>query len=156
METTPLERMLSLILKKDMAVLATAQHGEPHASLMAYLPEDGGRRLYLATGTDSRKYRNITESMQVSLLIDTREDATCPEAMQPRAAIQALTVSGRISHPAEEETTRLVPRFLERHPHMQAFLAHPDTVLLCVDITGLLLMDGVTDATFVDLQDAPA
>lgn len=152
MHTHTLAQVLALIETQDMAVLATTDGNEPHASLMAYISSNGGRTIYLATGADSTKYRNITAHPRVSLLVDTREVSTCPGSEAPRSAIQALTVGGRAETVPPDQSGEPERLFRIAHPHMQAFLDDPDTVFLAVRVTDLLLLDGVTDATFLRLD----
>ncbi|MFW5734661.1 MAG: pyridoxamine 5'-phosphate oxidase family protein, partial [Oceanidesulfovibrio sp.] len=153
MDTDTLAQTLALIEKNDMAVLATTDGRGPHTSLMAYVSTDGGRTIYLASGAGSTKYRNLTANPRVSLLVDTREAATCPESDAPRSAIQALTIGGRaVALPREHfaEPERL---FRAAHPHMREFLDDPDTVYIAVRVSDLLLLNGVSDATFMRLDE---
>ncbi len=144
--------MLALIEAQDMAVLATTDGHEPHASLMAYASTDGGRTIYLATGADSTKYRNITSHPRVNLLIDTREISTCPGSDAPRSSIQALTIGGSAAVIPQEQSSEPDRLFRAAHPHMHAFLDDPDTVFIAVRVTDLLLLNGVTNATFLRLD----
>ena len=85
-----IEKIKDLIKRKDMCVLATAFDNKPHCSLMAYVTDDDCGAIYMVTGRETTKYRNISANPQVSLLIDTREEH--PGDSRPKA--QALTVSG--------------------------------------------------------------
>jgi nitroimidazol reductase NimA-like FMN-containing flavoprotein (pyridoxamine 5'-phosphate oxidase superfamily) len=82
-----LKKINALILRKDSCVLATTDGETPHCSLMAYIPDESGERLYLVTSNASRKYQNIRRHPRVSLLIDTRGE-------QQRKLTQAVTVTG--------------------------------------------------------------
>ncbi len=53
-----LGKINALILRKDSCVLATTDGETPHCSLMAYIPDESGERLYLVTSSASRKYQN--------------------------------------------------------------------------------------------------
>ncbi len=55
-----LEKIDSLILRKNSCVLATTDGKTPHCSLMAYIPDESGERLYLVTSSASRKYQIYT------------------------------------------------------------------------------------------------
>ena len=57
--TNMLKKIKALILRKDSCVLATTNGDTPHCSLMAYVPDDTGERLFLITSSASRKYQNI-------------------------------------------------------------------------------------------------
>ncbi|TVM15789.1 pyridoxamine 5'-phosphate oxidase family protein [Oceanidesulfovibrio indonesiensis] len=152
MQTHSLAQVLALIETQDMAVLATTDGNEPHASLMAYVSADGGRTIYLATGASSTKYRNIAAHPRVSLLVDTREVSICPGSDAPRSSIQALTAGGRAEVIPQEQSGEPKRLFRIAHPHMQAFLDDPDTIFLAVRITDLLLLNGLADATFLRLD----
>jgi hypothetical protein len=43
-------------------------------------------------------------------------------------------------------------RLLSLHPHLRDFLAHTDSELLCVKISSLLLLKGLTEAHHATLE----
>ena len=68
-----LERMKAMVRDHDICVLATVAEGEPHCSLMAYVPDESCREIYMVTHRKTKKYRNLRANPAISLLIDTRE-----------------------------------------------------------------------------------
>lgn len=143
-----LDRMKALVKQKDSCVLATASRGQPHCSLMAYVPDDECSKIYMVTKKDSRKYRNLLENPLVSLLIDTREDH--PGLKRPEA--KALTVSGTFQRIEDAHKYESVSqKLLTRHPHLKDFLSQSDTTVFCIKISSFLLLDGLTEASFEEI-----
>lgn len=144
-----LEKMQQLVREKDLCVLATVSGNLPHCSLMAYVTNEGCREIYMVTLRDSTKFKNLAENPGVSLLIDTREEHPAPG----RSETRALTVSGRFQRIGDEETLRSVrKRLLERHPHLKELLDHPNAEIFCIRIISFLLLQGVHDAHFVEVE----
>ena len=144
-----LDQMIAIVVENDICVLATASSNRPHCSLMAYRADSEGTRIYMTTLRGSRKFENLTENPAVSLLIDTR-------GKQDRASTRALTVSGTCREvTGEEERTRACRRLLSAHPHLATFLDDPDAVILCVAVESFLLLDGISEAHFVEVSSLP-
>lgn len=143
-----LEKMKRLVKDRDMCVLATVFQGKPHCSLMAYVSDDSGSEIYMATHRKTSKYRNLLMNPSVSLLIDTREDHPGPK----RPEAKAMTVDGSFEKMENEEKKRQVKTsLLRRHPHLKAFLEDPDAEILCIKIRSYLLLDGLTEAHFEEV-----
>lgn len=147
-----LEKMIALLTSHDMCVLATCRDHKPHCSLMAYVTDEEGLRVYMATRQDTAKYRNIVENGQVSLLVDTRQDAA------DRASIRALTVEGwaaPLTDPAQDLEVRR--RLQERHPQIHGLLHHPQSAVIEVTVRAFLLLEGPEKATHITVnpEDKP-
>ena len=140
-----LENMLAFIRENDNCVLATSQGQEPHASLMAYLPEDQGRMIYLITSAETVKYRNIMANPQVSLLIDDRR------AGEADRRVRALTVGGVCTPAPEAEQEELKARFARRLPHLAGITADPAATVLMVMVRTLQFLTGPTESSFVEI-----
>jgi hypothetical protein len=103
----------------------------------------------MVTFRDSVKFRNLSQNPLVSLLVDTRET----HGKMRRAETKALTISG-----AYEQVTNAVDlseaksRLLAAHPHLEVFLENNAAEIITVRLTSFLLMDGLTDATFYELE----
>jgi nitroimidazol reductase NimA-like FMN-containing flavoprotein (pyridoxamine 5'-phosphate oxidase superfamily) len=141
-----LDRMKSLLLAKDICVLATVSGTQPHCSLMAYITDGNGREVYMFTRRNSRKYANVVESRAVSMLIDTRGESD-------RRWTQALTVSATFD-PLDDpgKKSRIKRAFLSTHPHLGELVDHPDTELLRFRIDSLLLLDGPSKSYFSEVE----
>jgi len=143
-----IDRIKDLIKARDICVLATVSEETPHCSLMAYATDDACREIYMVSHGQTTKFRNMTENPAVSLLIDTREEHTGPR----RPEAQAITLDGiyeKIEDGKKEDLVR--SKLLERHPHLNSFMADPGTEILCIRIRSFLLLDGIDKAYFEEL-----
>lgn len=141
-----LTMMNDLLRSKNTCVLATCAADIPHCSLMAYIVSDDCREVLMATHAGTRKFRNIRENPAVSLLVDAREEA-------PRSGAWALTVEGECAWARDDvQAGHARARLLAVHPHLEAFLAHQEAVILTVRITSFLLLRGLTDAAYCRIE----
>ena len=143
-----LEQMTAMVKENDICVLATASDNRPHCSLMAYVADETGETIYMATPADSRKFANLGKNPFVSLLIDTR-------ATHPREKTKALTVSGVCETVKElKERSTAAASLLSVHPQLGSILEDAGVELLCVKAESFLLLDGVSDAHFVEVDSS--
>ena len=140
-----LEQMKALTKERSMCVLATIAGTKPYCSLMAYVADESCEEIYMVTHRKTQKYQNLSENPAVSLLIDTREEA-------PRTQTRALTVEGTF-HRIKDGTKKIKVKetLLKIHPHLKNFCDHPDAELICIKINAFLLLNGLTDAHYVQL-----
>jgi len=137
-----IQKIKDIIKRNDLCVLATVSEGKPHCSLMSYLSDEEGHEIYMVSQKGTKKYSNLLQNPNVSLLIDTREDVSG----QKRNAVSALTVTGEfqnITDSFKKESIR--SRFLKQHPHLTDFLNDPDADIFSIRIKSFQLLDGVTD-----------
>jgi nitroimidazol reductase NimA-like FMN-containing flavoprotein (pyridoxamine 5'-phosphate oxidase superfamily) len=131
-----LKKINALIMRKDSCVLATTDGETPHCSLMAYVPDDSGERLYLVTSSATRKYQNIRCRPRVSLLIDTRGE-------RQREQTQAVTITGTCDILQDTaEIAQVKAAFIRQHPQLADFIWKDDVAVMCVQIDFFLLLDG--------------
>lgn len=131
-----IDEMKALLMRKSSCVLATTDGNIPHCSLMAYIASETADRLYLVTSINTKKYRNIKNHPEVSLLIDTRGE-------QVRENTQALTVSGTCYIlESDEEIHSVKEAFKRQHPHLQDFIRKGGVAFLCVEFESFLIAEG--------------
>jgi len=118
-----------LLNNQRLAVVATHQHGRPYTSLVAFSASRDCRRVYFVTGRATNKYRNLSHSPHVSLLIDSRT-----HSVEDFATGVAATVLGKASEVAGDEIEPVIEDFLARHPHLEAFVRSPSTAVCRVDV----------------------
>ena len=136
------------------AVLATESGGQPHASLMAFVPERGGRELLFATYRDTRKHRNLVANPRVALFIDHCEAPALRTA--PR---QGLTALGRATVVPAAEAASARDALFAHHPDLADFLVHEDCVLVRLAVEWYQVTGGIDDVGWCRadaLADAPA
>lgn len=137
------EKIIGIIRSNDLGVLATSFQDRPHCSLMAYSADELCRNIYMLTRQDSQKYGNIKANPQVSIMLDTRMQS------QGRENIQALTISGKYSPVPENEQESLKDIIVGKHPQLKKMAAKPDSIVIKIQITSFLLLDGVSDAYYI-------
>ena len=144
-----LDEMKKLLKTNDSCVLATCSGDRPHCSLMTYLTDVDQQAIYMVTHKATRKYANMSENPNVSLLIDTRSRAD----IGPGENIKALTVHGMFQPVDSEETQQAVlEQLIRRQPRIAALALDPDAVVFSVKVTSCLLLDGVKDAYYEALE----
>ena len=110
------------------AVLNTLGQGLPHSNLVSFAIIDDLRSLVFVTGRNTRKYGNIKENHNISLLIDSRTNA-------PSDTLQAIAIT--VVGTAREETdnkSTLQAVFLARHPQLRHFVEAPSSAIMLVTV----------------------
>ncbi|NDL67519.1 pyridoxamine 5'-phosphate oxidase family protein [Anaerotalea alkaliphila] len=128
----------SMVRNHSLCVLCTEGGGKPYASLMTYLPGDAPWVLYMVATRNSRKYRNLLENPNVSVLIDTRQDV----AEAPGGDIQSATMEGTFKATETEEERKLKERFAVSHPELGDILQESGCVVFQVRLDSYLLLRG--------------
>jgi len=120
------------------AVLATAGGRMPYASLVAFAVTDALEGVVFATPKGTRKYCNILKNSNVALLIDSRSDDA-----GSYLSGEAVTIEGK-ARPLRKSKKRsaLAELLIRKHPPLEAFVNHPDTALVLVEIRECLHVTG--------------
>lgn len=142
-----IEKIKELSQAKDICVLATVSEKGPYCSLMAYAVNENAQEFYMATLRSTKKFANIENNPNVSLLIDSRETV-------PRSRATALTVSGQCEPIPYNDPKRqsIIDELLAKHPHLKTILNQPEAEILCVKAESYLFLDGLTDAFFEKVE----
>ncbi|MDP2848570.1 MAG: pyridoxamine 5'-phosphate oxidase family protein [Humidesulfovibrio sp.] len=147
-----LKKIAMLVQAQGHCVLATCDcDGEgaaPHTSLMSCCASDDCGEFWLATRTDTRKFRNLSANPRASLLVDDR--AGGERAGQPGLA---LTVAARLESfatAADQDAARLA--LLARHPGLESFLAQEQTQVLRLVAVSFQLLTGLSEVFFVEAE----
>ena len=123
------EELLREVLSTQyFAVLNTLGQGLPHSNLVSLAIIDDLRSLVFVTGRNTRKYGNIKENHNISLLIDSRTNA-------PSDTLQAIAIT--VVGTAREETdnkSTLQAVFLARHPQLRHFVEAPSSAIMLVTV----------------------
>ncbi len=124
-----------LFRSQRFAVLATDDHGQPFASLMAFAATEDLGQIVVLTERATRKFANLKENARVALLIDDRENKGSDT--QDSVAVTAL---GEAQEAAPDAGAPLLELYLARHPYLAAFAASPDCAIMRVKIKSYLLV----------------
>jgi nitroimidazol reductase NimA-like FMN-containing flavoprotein (pyridoxamine 5'-phosphate oxidase superfamily) len=123
------ERLLKKIIGGQyFAVLNSVGDGRPYSNLIAFAIARDLKSLVFVTARDTRKYRNIKEHSDISILIDNRTN----QSSDIKNA-QAITVTGTAREVTENKDV-LQTLFLERHPGLKQFVFTPDNAVMLVAI----------------------
>jgi len=145
------KKIRALIREQFTCVLATASKNRPHCSLMAYATNSSCDEIYLMTLTESRKYQNMCENPDVSLLIDTRQDKLKSDYTQT----MALTVSGRFDKIIKDsERDRIRKELSRRHPGLKDFFLNPKGEIVKIIIKSYLFLEGPTKAYYEAISES--
>lgn len=125
----------SLLESQRFAALATDDHGQPFASLMAFAATEDLRHLVILTERTTRKYANLQSNPRVALLIDDRENrgSDTEDSVVVTAIGEAQELDPDIRAP-------LLELFLTRHPYLAGFAASPTCAIVGVKVTSYQLV----------------
>jgi nitroimidazol reductase NimA-like FMN-containing flavoprotein (pyridoxamine 5'-phosphate oxidase superfamily) len=123
------EKLLKTVINSQyFAVLNSMGEGLPYSNLISFAVTGDLKTLVFVTDRNTRKYRNMQENSNISLLIDNRTNR--PEDVNKAVAI---TVTGTVQEETDKKG-RLRFVFLNRHPHLEQFLDNPGNALICVTV----------------------
>jgi heme iron utilization protein len=146
---TTIKKHIKNIFKINrFAVLATEGDGQPHASLIAFTPMDGYRKLIFATYRNTRKYYNLAHNGKVAVLIDGIDSN--------RLGLQesfVLTAFGHVEEIGSEEKNIIFAAHLERHPELLSFLQSEDCSLVRIKVDTYQVVRGIDDVEWWTIDD---
>lgn len=143
------EKEIQRVLEtSQFTILATQHNGQPHASLMAFIPFDGLRYLIVATYRNTLKYRNVLKDGRVAMLIDNH---IAPGSAGHRNLV--LTAHGIASEVTSSDYKAIEQAYLARHSNLRDFLASPDCVLLRVLISAYEVVGSTDDVIWYKVAD---
>jgi nitroimidazol reductase NimA-like FMN-containing flavoprotein (pyridoxamine 5'-phosphate oxidase superfamily) len=109
-----------LLAGQKLGVLATREPCSPYQSLVAFAVSEDLKRVYFATGADTRKYANLIRFPEVSMLFDNRRNAA---ADYDRGI--AVTVLGRAKEVKTGSRKEVLGLYLSKHPTLEGFVKSP-------------------------------
>jgi nitroimidazol reductase NimA-like FMN-containing flavoprotein (pyridoxamine 5'-phosphate oxidase superfamily) len=125
----------ALLQSQRFAVLATDDHGQPYASLMAFAATEDLRHLVVLTERTTRKYANLQSNPRVALLIDDREN----KGSDTEDSV-VVTAIGEVQEVDRHVGAPLLELFLARHPYLAAFAASPSCAIVRVKLSSYQLV----------------
>lgn len=131
--TQPAQVLKEVIGTQYFAVLNSLGDGSPYSNLVSFAISEDLRSLVFVTDRNTRKYRNIQENKNISLLIDNRTN-------QPSDVSQAIAIT--VIGTAREETENRISLqavFLTRHPHLQQFVDNSNNAMILVTVSEYII-----------------
>jgi nitroimidazol reductase NimA-like FMN-containing flavoprotein (pyridoxamine 5'-phosphate oxidase superfamily) len=135
MFTQPEKLLKDIIGTQYFAVLNTLGEGLPYSNLVSFAISEDLKSLVFVTDRKTRKYRNIRENDNISMLIDNRTN-------QPSDISQAMAIT--VIGTAHEELghkSSLQALFLARHPKLRQFVNDPNTAIILVNVSDFIIAD---------------
>jgi nitroimidazol reductase NimA-like FMN-containing flavoprotein (pyridoxamine 5'-phosphate oxidase superfamily) len=122
------QQVLELITRQKLGVLSTYGDGQPFASLVAIAGTEDLKHLIFATPKSTRKFNNILMHPKVAVLVNSSTNRVAD--IQEAAAV---TVTGKAVEVMDSSSRKaFADIFVDKHPHLKAFIAEPATALVCV------------------------
>jgi nitroimidazol reductase NimA-like FMN-containing flavoprotein (pyridoxamine 5'-phosphate oxidase superfamily) len=118
-----------LLTSQKLAVLATQNQGQPHASLVAFASTADAREIIFATTRSSRKFANLQADPRADLLIDSRTNQEADFHLG-----QALSAAGAVRELSGPDKSSRLQLFLTKHPHLLEFVQSPSCALMSLHV----------------------
>jgi uncharacterized protein YhbP (UPF0306 family) len=123
-------RLRRLVKGQPFAVLCTQGSAQPYGSVVAVAFTEDLRHALFATAVTTRKYRLLSESDRVALVVDDRS-IWADDMMR----IEAVTLTGRAVEVAREDDFEGWSKILvRRHPQLHGFVRTESCALFRVDV----------------------
>ena len=129
-----LEQLIKEVISTQyFAVLNSVGEGQPYSNLVSFAITDDLKSLIFVTNRNTRKYRNIKENNNVSILIDNR-------ANQPSDVTKAtaITVIGTAREELNNKSS-CQAILLAKHPQLQHFIDNPHNALILVNVSEYII-----------------
>ena len=136
-----------LLNSREVAVLATKGPDYPHACLVAFAAADDLRHLYFVTKRSTRKFENINHNNRVMLLVDDRSNSK-----NDIDSATVITGRGKAIPVPYDAAREMLPLYLNRHPHLEAFARHESSVLVKVEIESYAVVTRFQDLTVLEID----
>jgi len=109
------------------AVLNTVGEGLPHSNLVSFAVTDDLRSLVFVTRRNTRKYTNMRENQDISLLVDNRSNS--PADVSEAVAVEVIGT-------AHDDTGNsfLKALLIDRHPQLRPFIEAPESAIMVVRV----------------------
>jgi len=125
-----LSEIKTLLHSQLFGVLATKGVEYPYSSLVGYAVSKDARDIYFATIRDTRKYKNLIASPQVSLLINN-----VTNKVNDLVDAHALTVLGVASEVGQDSLDFALSLYFNKHPYLKEFVSAPNCALIRIHVS---------------------
>ena len=122
-------KVKKLLAKQKLGVLGTRGNTYPYNTLVGYAFTKDLKFILFATLRHTRKYRNISQYPNFSMLIDNRTNYVSDF----KNAV-ALTVLGKSVKVKKSLKTKYRRLYLKRFPHLKDFIDDPDTSIIALKV----------------------
>jgi nitroimidazol reductase NimA-like FMN-containing flavoprotein (pyridoxamine 5'-phosphate oxidase superfamily) len=133
------EYIVKMLANNRFAVLATESQGQPHASFIAITATENLLQLFFATYRNTKKYSNLMQNENVSILIENRDTHEIEQK------ISILTAFGKAKELDVENYDAVLNAHLVIHPEQNDFLKSTDCTLFVVNVDAYQMVLSIDD-----------
>ena len=129
------ENSLDYILNNQKyAVIATKGKKYVHTNLVAFISSYDLKNIYFVTSKKSKKYENLMNNPNVSVLIDNRKNNSSD--IINATAITILGVASEIVNKSE-----IINLFLKKHPGLNNFVNNSNSVFIDIKVDNYIYVN---------------
>ena len=141
------DRLIALFNTQNLAALSTHHEGQPYASLVAFYASADLKSIYFATPRTTRKYANLEADNRVALMISSSSNQVSDfhRAIAVTAVGKAITIEG-------SEKKRILDHYLNKHPHLEAFVHAPTCALVGVSVVSYYMVSNFQNVTEMHIE----
>ncbi|MFQ3550139.1 MAG: pyridoxamine 5'-phosphate oxidase family protein [Armatimonadota bacterium] len=143
------KELIELINSQKLAVLSTCSNEHPYVNLVAYSYSDDLCYFYFATTRATRKYNNLSQNPEVSLLIDNRSNS-----IKDFQDAKAVTIIGLAEELNEEQKQLAKDLYLSSHPYLEDFFSSPSSALFKIKVRKFILVTNFQNVFEIKPQNA--
>ncbi len=148
MDSTNAKQLLrDLLASQRLAVLATSDGEQTHATLVAFSVTEDLGTIVFATTRATRKFRIIERAPCVAMLVDNRAN----EVADFRDAL-AATAHGTAAETVKEGSD-LLRLYLGEHPYLRDFVSAPSCALVAVRVERYDLVGAFQNVLEIRIDD---
>lgn len=140
------KKLRALDSRQAFGVLATDEDGRPYTSLISFAVTPDLKTVIFATPKNTRKFKNITNTKDVALLIDNRSNRN-----KGFVETQAITILGS-ARPVRRGRSWLeyAGILLKKHPELEEFINASTTALVVIDVKSCIHVGNFQTITVMD------
>ena len=141
------EELQKLCERQSLAVLSTCREGKPYSSLIGFVASDDFKNIIFATLRHTRKYNNIQNNRQVSILIDSRTNQ-----IEDFSNAAAATAIGTAHEVHGEKRNELAATYARRHFYLREFIDDPNCAIILMNVKRYILVSRFQQVVEMDME----
>jgi len=148
MESQQLKDDITKILNaQQLSVLSTYGSEYPYSTLVGFTSTDDLKYIIFATIRNTRKYNNIKEQPNVSMLVDTRS-----KYIRDFSKAQAVSILGRAEEAEDSEREKFADLHLQKHPYLKSFVQNPNCAIIKIEVHKYIMASKFQEVKELDMQ----
>ena len=129
-----IDYLSNILSDQKYAVIATKGKKYLHTNLVAFISSDDLKNIYFATSNKSKKYENLMNNPNVSVLIDNRKNNSSD--IINATAITILGAASVIVNKSE-----IINLFIKKHPGLNNFVNNSNSVFIDIKVDNYIYVN---------------